>query len=80
MRDRIRRLLLPRFIWADTLAVHFSHRYRSVYVLAYLMSALAVFIALVAMFFDGPGNTLFAKVVLVALELLVIGATIWPHQ
>ena len=39
-------------IWADTLAVHFSHLYRSAYVSAYLLSAIAVFIALGGLFFD----------------------------
>jgi hypothetical protein len=39
-------VLVPRHVWADALAVHFSHLYRSAYVLAYLLSAIAVFVAL----------------------------------
>ncbi len=74
LHGRLRDVLLTRFIWADTLAVHFSHLYRSAYVSAYLLSAIAVFIALGGLFFDGGHDPLRAKVLLVALELLVIGA------
>lgn len=73
LRARLRDVLLPRFIWADTLAVHFSHLYRSAYVSSYLLSALAVFIALGGLFVDGGQDPLRTKVLLVALELLVIG-------
>ena len=73
LRLKLRDILLPRFIWADTLAVHFSHLYRSAYVSAYLLSAIAVFIALGGLFFDGSHDPLRAKVTLVALELMVIG-------
>jgi hypothetical protein len=72
LRRRLRDILLPRFIWADTLAVHFSHLYRSAYVSAYLLSAVAVFIALGGLFESG-GDPLRAKVALVAIELFVIG-------
>jgi hypothetical protein len=73
LRARLKEVLLPRFIWADTLAVHFSHLYRSAYVMAYLLSAVAVFIALGGLFFDSGHNALKIKAVLVALELVVIG-------
>ena len=43
---RLKRILLERFIWADTLADYYAHSYRSAYVAAYLFSAAAVFIAL----------------------------------
>jgi hypothetical protein len=69
LRARLETVLLPRFIWADELAVHFSHRYRSVYVLSYLLSALAVVIALLGIFRD----TLESKVTYVVVELVVIG-------
>lgn len=72
LRKRLRELLLTRFIWADTLAVHFSHLYRSAYVSAYLLSAIAVFIALGGIFNTG-GDPLRGKVWLVAIELFVIG-------
>jgi hypothetical protein len=73
LRKRLESVLLPRFIWADELAVHFSHRYRSVYVLAYLLSAVAVMVALVGVFFDHSADTLWTKVVFVGIELVVIG-------
>jgi hypothetical protein len=73
LRARLREVLLPRFIWADTLAVHFSHLYRSAYVMAYLLSAVAVFIALGGLFFDSGHNALKVKAFLVVLELVVIG-------
>ena len=50
LTERLRQVLLPRFIWADALAVHFAHLYRSAYVLAYFLSAVAVFIGLVGVF------------------------------
>ncbi len=73
LRRKLRDVLLPRYIWADMLAVHFSHLYRGAYVSAYLLSAIAVFIALGGLFFDGSHDPLRAKVGLVVLELLVIG-------
>ena len=73
LRGRLEGILLPRFIWGDQLAVHFSHRYRSVYVLAYLLSAAAVMIALAGIFFEHSEDVLQIKVVFVVVELLVIG-------
>ena len=73
LRGRLEEILLPRFIWADELAVHFSHRYRSVYVLAYLLSAFAVIIALAGIFGEHPRDPMGNKVVFVVFELLVIG-------
>jgi hypothetical protein len=73
LRRRLESILLPRFIWADELAVHFSHRYRSVYVLAYLLSAAAVMIALAGIFFEHSEDVLRIKVAFVVVELLVIG-------
>jgi len=55
-------------VWADTLAVYFSHLYRSAYVLVYSLSALAVFIALCGLFTD----TVDIKAALVFTELAVI--------
>jgi hypothetical protein len=70
--DRIRQVLLPRFVWADTLAVYFSHHYRSAYVLAYLLSAVAVFISLGGAF----AASIEQKVIFVFLEFIVIGSII----
>jgi len=73
LRDRIKDVLVPRFVWADSLAIHFSHYYRSAYVLAYLLSALAVFIGLGGIFVHSH----ILKGLLVALELAVIVGIIW---
>jgi hypothetical protein len=39
-------VLLPRYAWADALAIDLSNRFRSTYIRAYLASAIAVLIAL----------------------------------
>src|SRR6202035_330571 len=72
LAGRIRTILLPRFVWADSLAVYFSHYYRSAYVLAYSLSALAVFIALGGLF----ANSVDGKAAFVLCELLVIATII----
>jgi len=81
LRERIRHVLAPRHAWADTLAVHYSHLYRSAYVFCYVLSALAVFIALGTVFIrDDPNaaarDVLSTKAVLVGCELVVIGTII----
>jgi hypothetical protein len=73
LRGRLKDILTPRYVWADTLAVHFSHLYRSAYVLSYALSALAVWTALVGIFIDSTP----IKAVLVAFELAVISCIIW---
>jgi uncharacterized protein DUF4231 len=72
LRRRIDEVLLPRFLWADTLAVYFSHHYRSAYVLAYLMSALAVLVAIIGTFMPTTGT----KALVVFIELIAIGVII----
>lgn len=73
---RTEAILLPRFAWADALAVNCSHHYRSIYFLSYVLAAVAVLIAVLGSIHaarpdvahsDG-GGLLFA-----ALELLTIG-------
>jgi hypothetical protein len=81
LSQRVTDVLLPRYIWADTLAVHFSHLYRSAYVFAYLLSALAVFIALGTVFIhddpgDRPYDVLHTKAIFVICELVVIALII----
>jgi hypothetical protein len=61
--------------------VHFSHLYRSTYVFAYVLSALAVFIALGTVFShdepDTPARSILgAKAIFVVCELFVIGLII----
>jgi hypothetical protein len=65
-------VLLPRFVWADALAVHFSHLYRSAYVLTYFLSAVAVFIALGGVFVESVEQ----KGIVVLMEFVVIGLII----
>jgi hypothetical protein len=72
LRNRIDEVLLPRYLWADALAVYFSHHYRSAYVLAYALSALAVFIALGGQF----AHTTTVKAAIVLAELVVIAVII----
>src|SRR5207244_10304403 len=79
--ERIIGILLPRTAWADTLAIHYSHLYRSAYVLAYALAALAVFIGAGTVFIHddplAPANeALGVKAVFTALELVVIAAII----
>lgn len=76
LRDRLERVLLPRYAWADALAVAYSHRYRSAYLGCYLLAAVAVAIALRGFFLHHGDGFLDAKAVLVLLELLVIGAIV----
>jgi hypothetical protein len=68
LRSRVEEVLLPRHVWADSLAVYFSHHYRSTYVLAYALSAVAVFIALGGVF----THTIDAEAPIVLAEVLVI--------
>src|SRR5215510_7712710 len=81
LRERLGHVLAPRHAWADTLAVHYSHLYRSAYVFCYFLSAAAVFIALGTVFLHDDPQTpardlLSAKAVFVGSELIVIGAII----
>jgi hypothetical protein len=72
LNQRLKDVLGPRHVWADALAVHFSHNYRSVYVVAYLLSALAVLFALGGAFVA----TIHQKAVVVALELAVVAGIV----
>ena len=73
--ERIRQVLLPRFVWADNLAIYFSHHYRSAYTLAYLLSAVAVFIGLggaYAVNIDQEAAFLFLEFIVVGLIVTLI--------
>jgi hypothetical protein len=73
--ERIRQVLLPRFVWADNLAIYFSHHYRSAYILAYLLSAVAVFIGLggaYAVNIDQEVAFLFSEFIVVGLIITLI--------
>jgi hypothetical protein len=68
---RLREILLPRYVWADALAIYFSHHYRSAYVLAYLLAATAVFIALASLFW--PDSKIWFAVAELVVIILIIG-------
>ncbi len=73
--QRIEEILLPRFEWADKLALHFENVYRSAYFRCYMLSVLAVFIALAGIFLSGikpQPQYLLAKAIFVAVELILI--------
>jgi hypothetical protein len=73
---RVREILLPRYVWADSLAVYFSHQYRSAYVFAYLLAAGAVFIALGSLFWPELNFKFFFVVAELGLIISIIGI-IW---
>jgi hypothetical protein len=81
LRDRTADILLPRYMWADALAVDSSHRYRAAYFNCYAMAATAVFVALFGLFghdaFHQPESQLAIKALLVATELLLVGTIVY---
>jgi hypothetical protein len=75
LQERLKSIMLPRYVWADSLAIHYSHLYRNAYVLAYLVAAGAVFLALGSMTFETfeiSQNALEIKVAFALAELLAI--------
>jgi len=62
---RLDDVLLPRYCWADNLALHYADIYRSSYSLNYLLSAFAVFLALLGLIVGG-------KQFWISLEVIVI--------
>ncbi len=71
-------LIIPRFAWADHLAVHYGNLYRSSYFFNYLFAAAAVFLALidlVASDFSFGSKTIFISIE-VTLIVLILGVTI----
>lgn len=55
-RVRLETVLFPRYVAADALATYYSHKYRSAYVLAYLLSVCAVASALASFVFVGTAH------------------------
>jgi hypothetical protein len=51
--DRLSEVLLARYSWADNLALHYADIYRTSYSLNYLLSAVAVFLALLELVTGG---------------------------
>ena len=65
-------LIIPRFAWADHLAIHYGNLYRSSYFFNYIFAALAVFLAL----FDLVGSMygIGSKTLWIGLEVTIIVA------
>lgn len=83
--DRIRTILYPRYAIANNLATHFSHVYRSAYVMIYLLAVVAVAIALIGTLPSGDDHgdklpALIHKAELVIAELVLVAiiiALVW---
>jgi hypothetical protein len=73
LAERISKMLLLRFVWADTLAIRYANAYRGTYVLAAILSFIAVLIALASIIQINPAaNELDRKAAFVAFELCVV--------
>ncbi len=73
------KLIIPRFAWADHLAVHYGNLYRSSYFFNYLFAAVAVFLALFDLVAGGLGfgsKTLWigSEVAIIVMILIVTTA------
>ncbi len=67
--------LRPFYAWPDKLAVIYSNRYRSTFILAFLLAALAVGFALLPIGFSIEAHSLFEKI-FIGLEAIIIGLII----
>ncbi|MHA7873556.1 MAG: hypothetical protein ACX939_14500, partial [Hyphococcus sp.] len=63
-------LIIPRFVWADHLAVHYGNLYRSSYFFNYLVASAAVFFALLDLVAGGFGFG--SKTVWISIEVTLI--------
>ena len=63
-------LIIPRFVWADHLAIHYGNLYRSSYFFNYLFAAMAVFLALFDLVAGGMGFG--SKTIWIGLEVTII--------
>jgi hypothetical protein len=90
LEKRLREILLPRYLWADQLAIDFANRYRSAYIFCYLLAAVVVFIALFGIFLHadpaeliekaGPSEPIQWKEAILKAgqrEQLSIGSSVW---
>lgn len=64
------KLIVPRFVWADHLAIHYGNLYRSSYFFNYLFAAVAVFLALFDLIAGGMGFG--SKTIWIGLEVTII--------
>jgi hypothetical protein len=72
-RDSLKSVLLERFLKADNAAVHYSHVYRSGYILNFAFAALSVFVGLLPVLF---WHHIEFKWPFVVMELVLLGAII----
>lgn len=63
-------MIIPRFVWADHLAIHYGNLYRSSYFFNYLFAAMAVFLALFDLIAGGMGFG--SKTIWIGLEVTII--------
>ena len=70
--NQIKERFNDHYVWADGLAKHYADRYRSAFVLAYLLSALAVLLPLVSHLFPSLRPEIYSVDLLVACELAII--------
>ena len=79
--ERVKDVLLRRYMWADALAVERSYWYRAAYFNAYFLTAITVFIALLGVFtydiFERPEAMLVYKAGLVVVELFLLSLIYW---
>lgn len=77
-RSRLAEVLLPRCLAADTLARRYGRRYRLAYVSAYLLSSLAVLVALSSLVLQDGEHTQIPEREkwLVATELLIVASIV----
>lgn len=68
----LRQILAPRFSWADNLALYYAKLYRSSYAANYLLSALAVALALAEIIVGFGKEAFIASEVVVILTILAI--------
>ena len=70
-------LIIPRFVWADHLAIHYGNLYRSSYFFNYLFAAIAVFLALLHLVtdqLDFGSKTIWISTEVI-LIILILGVT-----
>jgi len=74
--DDLRTVLLPRSTWADALASHHGHLYRSAYVTVFVLAGLSVPVGLIYLFLQSSPAILDIKAGFVLAELLIISTVV----
>ena len=72
LNKALREKLLPRFIFADELAVLYANRYRSAYLSVYSWAAIAVWVALLGFAPQTSLDPLCFKLILAVIEICII--------